>query len=237
MCIQNRSHVSFVLADPSWSHRAGKSESEKSKVSEVGIDKQPWNFFQPLQNYAKLVGSEFFLDVSNEGRNRSYILAGWHDHTLTRNHPTTLSILLAYDCAEDRADKSQGQVELDVGDRAWSEAYWRDLSLNVLFGKSLWSLFFTDWYKDTSSRGQELPPKTIHSESLWRIFKYQWHSPQKWSDAGQLPAVHPWHFSLYPRLGAVWSKTFHNLVRAHGWTSQSWHLRMFDHKKILGSIY
>lgn len=60
----------------------------------------------------------------------------------------------------------------------WSAAYWRDLSLDVLFGKSLWSLFFTDWYKDTSSRGQELPPKTIHSESLWRIFKYQWHSAE-----------------------------------------------------------
>lgn len=59
MCIQNRSHVSFVLADPSWSRRAGKSESEKSKASEVGIDKQPWNL-EPLQNYAKLVGSEFF---------------------------------------------------------------------------------------------------------------------------------------------------------------------------------
>ena len=60
--LENRSHVSFVLADPSWSHRAGKSESEKSeksKASEVGIDKQPWNL-ESLQNYGKLVGSEFF---------------------------------------------------------------------------------------------------------------------------------------------------------------------------------
>ena len=104
---------------------------------------------------------------------------------LTRNHPTTLSILVDYDCAEDRADKSQGQVELDVGDRAWSAAYWRDLSLDALFGKSLWSLFFTDWYKDTSSKGQELPPQNHSLGESLKDFKCQWHSAE-WSKNDQM---------------------------------------------------
>ncbi len=187
-----------------------------------------------IWNHCKTGRLWFLLDVSNQSRNRSFILAGWQDHTLTRNHPTTLPILITYFCAEDRADKSQGQVDLNVGDRA-CEVYWRDLPRTCFLG----SPYGVSWW----SGSKTLPAKVKNSplkpftRSFW---KYQWHSAgcrkiigcRATSSSTSLTSL-----SISQAGCCRLEQDFFNSVRANGWKTQSWHLRMRDPDKILETIY